>query len=1132
MERLIAIDGNSLLYRAYYALPDMATRDGVPTGALHGFLTMLLKLAQTEPDYLAVAFDVHEPTFRHRRYAAYKAGRRETPEDLLRQFPLIRELLGEMGVTVCECPGYEADDILGTLARAAEAQGASALLVTGDRDALQLVSERTHVLLTRRGLTDTEEYTPELLLERYGLPPERMKDLKGLMGDASDNIPGIAGVGEKTALKLLSAYGDLAGVLRHADEIKGKLGERVRAGAQDAQLSLWLGTIDTGAPLPIGLADCRFHSERLGGAAAHLRALELRAVLSRLPERQEEAPPPQQSACERVPVASMQELADVLRAHPAPAALAVCAEGELSFAFDAERSYVVTAGETLFDAPLEQGAVCRALLPLLADAAVEKLAFDGKALRHMAAAQDGAAAGVAFDAMIADYLLNANRPAATAGEIAARHLGAQQATAALLFPLRARMRRQLESDGLARLYDEVELPLAGVLFSMEQEGFSVDSGALLAMQKQFEARAQELSGQIYALSGEPFNILSPKQLGAVLFEKLGLPPQRKTKSGYSTDADTLERLAPMHPIVPLVQEYRFVTKLKSTFLDGLLAARSADGRVHTRFQQCVTATGRISSAEPNLQNIPVRTPLGREIRKAFVASEGCVLIGADYSQIELRILAHLSGDEGLIAAFLSGEDVHRRTAAEVFGVPQEQVTPEMRSAAKAVNFGIVYGISDFGLAQNLNIPVKRAGEYIRLYLERYPRVKAFMEQCVEQGRARGYAVTMFGRRRPLPELRSGNYNTRAFGERVAMNMPIQGSAADIIKLAMVHAEQALLREGLRAKLILQVHDELIFDTPLAEQARVEALVHECMEQVAQLRVPLLAEVRAGRSGYDTKCAPRSATTSASPAASARASPPRRPASWRWARPCSTRTGSPAARSSRTAAAMRRRWSCSAAACCCRTGASTARAWRRSSFRTRRCARGSTRSCIPPYSARCSRRPRAWGRGGSSCSTCRCCLKAAGRRWSAARCSSPRGRRRASRACAGATGARRRRRPRASARRCRSGKRRRSRISCCITTARSRRCTGRWTRCTRALPRRRGCEPGGAQARRRGAGGAGRAGGGGARRAADAGCARARRARAAACRLPGALRRPHRPLRRRIRARPVPGAVHHARGEQL
>ena len=852
MERLIAIDGNSLLYRAYYALPDMATRDGVPTGALHGFLTMLLKLAQTEPDYLAVAFDVHEPTFRHRRYAAYKAGRRETPEDLLRQFPLIRELLGEMGVTVCECPGYEADDILGTLARAAEAQGASALLVTGDRDALQLVSERTHVLLTRRGLTDTEEYTPELLLERYGLPPERMKDLKGLMGDASDNIPGIAGVGEKTALKLLSAYGDLAGVLRHADEIKGKLGERVRAGAQDAQLSLWLGTIDTGAPLPIGLADCRFHSERLGGAAAHLRALELRAVLSRLPERQEEAQPPQQSACERVPVASMQELVDVLRAHPAPAALAVCAEGELSFAFDAERSYVVTAGETLFDAPLEQGAVCRALLPLLADAAVEKLAFDGKALRHMAAAQDGAAAGVAFDAMIADYLLNANRPAATAGEIAARHLGAQQATAALLFPLRARMRRQLESDGLARLYDEVELPLAGVLFSMEQEGFSVDSGALLAMQKQFEARAQELSGQIYALSGEPFNILSPKQLGAVLFEKLGLPPQRKTKSGYSTDADTLERLAPMHPIVPLVQEYRFVTKLKSTFLDGLLAARSADGRVHTRFQQCVTATGRISSAEPNLQNIPVRTPLGREIRKAFVASEGCVLIGADYSQIELRILAHLSGDEGLIAAFLSGEDVHRRTAAEVFGVPQEQVTPEMRSAAKAVNFGIVYGISDFGLAQNLNIPVKRAGEYIRLYLERYPRVKAFMEQCVEQGRARGYAVTMFGRRRPLPELRSGNYNTRAFGERVAMNMPIQGSAADIIKLAMVHAEQALLREGLRAKLILQVHDELIFDTPLAEQARVEALVHECMEQVAQLRVPLLAEVRAGRSWYDTK----------------------------------------------------------------------------------------------------------------------------------------------------------------------------------------------------------------------------------------------------------------------------------------
>lgn len=853
MERLIAIDGNSLLYRAYYALPDMTTRDGVPTGALHGFLSMMLKLLETPPDYLAVAFDVHAPTFRHERYAAYKAGRRETPEDLLRQFPLLKELLGEMGVTVCECPGFEADDILGTLARQAERQGASALLVTGDRDALQLVSGQTHVLLTKRGLTDTEEYTEARLQERYGLTPARMKDLKGLMGDGSDNIPGIPGVGEKTALKLLGTYGDLEGVLCHAGEIRGKLGERVREGAASARLSLWLGTIDTEAPLAVGLEDCRFHAERLAGAAAHLRALELRAVLSRLPEAHEPAPAAETTDCERVPVDSEERLLEAVRAHPSPAALALCTEGELSFAFDGTRSYVVTAGGTLFDAVLEPETVLRALLPLLQDAAVEKLVFDGKALRHLAAAQGGAVRNIAFDAMIADYLLNANRPASAPQEIAERHLGTPQGTAGLLFALRDRMCAGMERQGLTALYRDVELPLADVLFSMEREGFRVDDAVLLSMQAQFEARAAELADGIYALAGEPFNILSTKQLGAVLFERLGLPPQRKTKSGYSTDADTLDRLAAMHPIVPLVQEYRFVTKLKSTFLDGLLAARSpADGRVHTRFQQCVTATGRISSAEPNLQNIPVRTPLGREIRKAFVASEGNVLVGADYSQIELRILAHLSGDERMIDAFLSGEDVHRRTASEVFAVPQEEVTPEMRSAAKAVNFGIVYGISDFGLAQNLNIPVRRAGEYIRLYLERYPLVKAFMERCVQEGRERGYAVTMFGRRRALPELKSGNYNTRAFGERVAMNMPIQGSAADIIKLAMVHAVQALAREGLHAKLILQVHDELIFDTPLDEQPRVIELVRESMEGVAELRVPLLAETRAGHSWYDTK----------------------------------------------------------------------------------------------------------------------------------------------------------------------------------------------------------------------------------------------------------------------------------------
>lgn len=854
MERLIAIDGNSLLYRAYYALPDMTTRDGTPTGALHGFLMMLLKLADTDPSHMVVAFDVHEPTFRHKRFEQYKAGRKETPEDLRRQFPMLQTLLREMGIAVCEQPGYEADDILGTFARRAEQRGMAALLVTGDRDALQLVSPSTHVLLTKRGLTETVEYTPELIMEQYGLTPERMRDLKGLMGDSSDNIPGIPGVGEKTALKLLGTYGTLESVLENAGEIKGKLGERVREHAESARLSLWLGTIDTGAPVEMQLEACRFAAKRLPEAAERLRTLELRGVLAKLPEH---AAKPETSITmqpvETVFVDSEEKLLSILRDRPNPTAFAICADAQLSFSFSPERSYVITAGETLFDAVLQPERIWTALSSLLEDNDVEKLVFDGKSLRHQAAAYGVSVASIGFDAMIADYLLNAIRPAGSLQQLAEQAFHTRETTAAQLFVLKELMYDALRQQELLPLYDDMEMPLSKVLYDMERVGFPVDEQSLLGMQRQFEERAETLSGQIYDMAGERFNILSPKQLGTILFERLGLPPQRKTKSGYSTDAETLDRLQAHHPIVALVQEYRFLTKLKSTFIDGLLHARSGeDGRVRTRFQQCVTATGRISSMEPNLQNIPVRTPLGREIRKAFVASPGNVLVGADYSQIELRLLAHLSEDAGMIASFVSGEDIHRRTASEVFGVPAGEVTGEMRSAAKAVNFGIVYGISDFGLSQNLNIPVKRAGEYIKRYLDRYPGIRAFMEHCVEEGKARGYAVTMFGRRRALPELKSSNYNTRSFGERVAMNMPIQGSAADIIKLAMVHAADRLRSEQLGARLILQVHDELIFDTPEEEQQRVMSLVQDCMEHVCTLRVPLIADVRAGHSWFDTK----------------------------------------------------------------------------------------------------------------------------------------------------------------------------------------------------------------------------------------------------------------------------------------
>ncbi len=854
MKKLIAIDGNSLMHRAYYALPAMTTADGVPTGALHGFLSMLLKLAAQKPDYLLVAFDMHGPTFRHETFAQYKAGRKETPEDLRAQFPLLKTLLAEMGVAICECPHYEADDILGTFARKCARAGTFALLVTGDRDALQLIDATTHVLLTKRGVTDTVEYDEALLQETYGLTPERMRDLKGLMGDNSDNIPGVPGVGEKTALKLLSEYGDIEGVLAHAGEVKGKLGEKLAANADSARMSYEIGTICTEAPVRMELSDCVCLPARFAGARAHLSQLELRAIASRLPEG--DAPAFDVSDAVKVstvPVDTMEALRETLQKHASAAQFAIDVQEALTFAFDRETCYRVAPGGDLFSAGLDTAEVLSAFAPYFTDGNRTLLVFDSKRLMHILIENGIELSCRVFDAMIADYLLHANRPAGALSALAEQTLHVGDANAATLFSLYAPMQSALEAADMGSLYRDMELPLSRVLFRMEREGFAVDERILHELQGQCKTRIDALAAEIYEAAGGEFNILSPKQLGEVLFQTLALPTQRKTKSGFSTDADTLEALSDKHPIVPLVLEYRFLTKLKSTFIDGLLAVRSAaDGRVRTRFNQCVTATGRISSTEPNLQNIPVRTELGREIRKAFVASPGCVLVGADYSQIELRLLAHISGDPAMIAAFASGKDIHRITAGEVFNVPFEAVTAEMRSAAKAVNFGIVYGISDFGLARNLGIPVREAKAYIEMYFARYPGVQAYLTESVRTAKERGYAVTICNRRRALPELASGNYNTRSFGERVAMNMPIQGAAADIIKLAMVRASDALHSEGLSAKLILQVHDELIFDTPVSEAETVAKLVRDCMENVVSLSVPLLADVKTGDSWYDTK----------------------------------------------------------------------------------------------------------------------------------------------------------------------------------------------------------------------------------------------------------------------------------------
>ena len=872
--KLIAIDGNSLIFRAYYALPNMTARDGTPTGALHGFLSMLLKLVEKQPDLMLAAFDLPGGTFRHEQYDGYKAGRRETPPELIEQIATLKTILRKMGVRVIECPHYEADDILGTFSRRAMAEGVETLLVTGDRDSLQLITPSVHVLMTKKGITDTIEYDEATLKEEYGLEPARMVDLKGLMGDSSDNLPGIKGVGEKTALKLLEKYGTLDGVLENAENEKGALREKLIAGRESALMSRRLGTIDVNAPVSETLDDCRFDPANMSAALNDIAALELRAVAKRVRELSGGSAPvstPEDASPQRETPLTVLGTAEELTAAVSAirSAFDGCAAGcQKLFAVDVTDTavrfcpmmggsdklccYGASLGGNLLEPGLTPDEAVAALAPILADSSVGKVVFDGKKLMWTLSGFGAKLENIEFDAMLADYLLNVLHPAGDLATLASENgLAAVPAPAALLI-LRERMLGRLEESGMTKLLRDIEQPLEMVLFDMERTGFMIDKGVLTELGGTMKERSGELEREIHALAGEEFNVLSPKQLGRILFEKLKLPAKKKTKTGYSTDSDVLESLVDHHPIVKLVMEYRFLTKLNSTFIDAMLEKVGPDGRIHTTLNQTVTATGRISSAEPNLQNIPVRTELGRQIRRAFVASPGNVLVGADYSQIELRVLAHMSGDPTFISAFNSGEDIHTRTAAEIFGVDRSEVTREMRSGAKAVNFGIVYGISAFGLAEQLGIDRYRAGSYIKAYLDRLPGVRSYMEKAKEDGRSKGYAETLFGRRRDLPELKSSNYATRSFGERVAMNMPIQGTAADIIKSAMVAVHRRLVGEGLRAKLVLQIHDELLIDTPQDEAERVSALLSECMTSVIRLSVPLAADVESGHSWFDTK----------------------------------------------------------------------------------------------------------------------------------------------------------------------------------------------------------------------------------------------------------------------------------------
>lgn len=859
MGKLVLLDGYSLMYRAYHALQTpMSAPDGTPTNAIHGFMMMLIKVIGDErPEGMAVAFDAHAPTFRKELSEDYKATRKPMPEDLRMQDPIIRELIALMEVPILECPGYEADDILGTVSKRCEAEGREVLLVTGDRDSFQLAGENTAILYTLKGISETCLVTPEYVHEKYGVTPRQLIDVKALMGDTSDNIPGIPGIGEKTAIRLIQAYGDLEGVLNGAAEgEKGKLRERLLEGAEQARMSQKLAEIVRDAPVELDFEQWKLGNllhaiprfRELGMNVAAKRLYEAARALS--PDAQMHEPL-QNSAISRVKV---EEIADLkaLRSRcdelPGSEWAALHLGADFSLATPDVALHIALGGD-LLSPGLEPDEVLEEVAGLLNRCErvelwnVKSLPMDISLLR-----------GKCFDVMLAAYVLNPQHASFDAEALCGEEGidGFPHCPALALHELAGKQQKLMRERDVAMVFEDIEMPLTFVLRDMEREGFLVDADELRALGLRFDSEIARLTGEIYEQAGGQFNLNSPKQLGEVLFERLGIPAKKKNQRGYSTDAEVLEELAQDYPICQKILDFRKYQKLRSTYINPLIEQRDSAGRIHTTFDQVGTVTGRLSSSEPNLQNIPVRTELGREIRGAFVARPGCVLVDADYSQIELRVLAHISQDEHMIAAFNAGEDIHARTAAQVYGVPLNDVTHEMRSACKAVNFGIVYGISDFSLAKNIGVSRKEAKAFIERYFERYPGVKAYMDRAVAEARERGYALTLMGRRRYIPEILSGNYNLRSFGERCAMNSPIQGTAADIIKLAMINVDAELRKSAMHSRLILQVHDELILECPENEADAAAELLQRCMENVMQLDVPLRADVSRGKDWRECK----------------------------------------------------------------------------------------------------------------------------------------------------------------------------------------------------------------------------------------------------------------------------------------
>ena len=879
--KLMVVDGNSIINRSFYGIRPLSTREGLYTHAVYGFLTTLQRLLDEEqPEALCVTFDRREPTFRHEADENYKATRHAMPEELAMQMPVLKEVLDAMDIPRYEMAGWEADDLIGTISRRCEAAGWDCVAVTGDKDSLQLITDRTRVKLvsTRMGQTTTKDMTPESFREAYGFEPIHMIDLKALMGDSSDNIPGVPGVGEKTAMALVQKYGSIEEIYRLLPDIEAKPAviRRLTEGEQSARHSYWLATIVTDVPMEFSPEENLRRPFKL-----ELYELFLKLEFSKLiekyglsPAREAEVKAECTVTVERVE--EPQRAAELLAAWRKADHVTVYALPDLavlSIQWD-------TGADTAAAAELQENAYrgdWQALLTALFAADIRKVGHHIKDTMRNLLERGVDAEGYIFDTALAAYLLDA-----TAGSYdlqrlfvayfneelpkpthlekdAFTSLGDQAAAWAALHSYGSAVAalydilpERLREKDMTELYETVELPLCAVLARMEHRGFLVDGKALAAFGQDMAEKITELEQRIYDQAEEPFNINSPKQLGTVLFEKMQLPHGKKTKTGWSTNADVLEKLRWQAPIVADVLEYRQYAKLKSTYADGLLKVIDPDGRIRTSFQMTVTATGRLSSTEPNLQNIPARTEVGSRIRGMFVAAPGNVLVDADYSQVELRLLAHISGDETMQQAFLSGEDFHTLTAAKVFHVAPEEVTGQMRSRAKAVNFGIVYGISAFSLAQDIGVSVAEAKEYMERYFDTYRGVKRYMEQVVETAREKGYVETLMHRRRALPELKSSNFNMRSFGERVALNMPIQGTAADIMKLAMVRVEQRLKREGLAAKLIMQVHDELIVECPEAEKETVERLLEEEMGGVAHLAVPLPAQAHSGRTWLEAK----------------------------------------------------------------------------------------------------------------------------------------------------------------------------------------------------------------------------------------------------------------------------------------